>query len=87
MINGYCSTTEAAQKLGVSIDTVKRMCNDGRITGAVKLAGRYVIPVAEVEKYLVPVEQAAEVEAAAMARWSDRRKASGNYNRKSGLLQ
>ena len=33
MINGYCSTTEAAQKLGVSIDTVKRMCNDGRITG------------------------------------------------------
>jgi len=80
-MNGYYTTTEAAQKLGVSIDTVKRMCNDGRLEGVVKFAGRYVIPAAEVEKYLVPVEQAAEVEAAALARWSDHRKASGNYNR------
>lgn len=79
----YYTTTQAASKLGVSVDTVKRMCSDGRLNGVEQTSTKRLIPVAEVHKYLVPAEQAAEVEAAAMARWSDRRKANGNYSHKN----
>lgn len=82
MAEGYYTTTQAADKLGVSTYTVTRMCRDGRIDGAIKPSTKLLIPIAEVDKYLVPVEQAAAVEAAALAHWSDQRKASGNYNRK-----
>lgn len=82
MAEGYYTTTQAADKLGVSTYTVARMCSDGRIEGAIKPSTKLLIPIAEVDKYLVPVEQAAAVEAAALAHWSDQRKASGNYSRK-----
>lgn len=82
MAEGYYTTTQAAAQLGVSVDTVTRMCRDGRIDGAIKPSTKLLIPIAEVDKYLVPVEQAAAVEAAALAYWSDQRKASGNYSRK-----
>jgi len=73
---GYYTTTQAAEKLGVSVYTVIRMCSDGRISGAVQTLQKWLVPIAEVQKYLVPAEQAAEVEAAAYSRWSDRRKSS-----------
>ena len=82
MQGDYYTTTEAAGLLGISVDTVTRMCRDGRIDGAIKPSTKLLIPIAEVDKYLVPVEQAAAVEAAALAHWSDQRKASGNYSRK-----
>lgn len=87
MQGDYYTTTEAAGLLDISVDTVKRMCNDGRIAGTIQTSTKRLIPKAEVDKYLVPVEQAAEVEAAALAYWSDQRKASGNYPRKATLLQ
>ena len=83
----YYTTTEAATILGVSIDTVKRMCSDGRLKRVIQTATKRLIPAEEVERYVVPIDQAAEVEAAAMARWSDRRKAMGNYGRKTALMQ
>lgn len=53
----WYSQTEAAAILGVSTYTVKRMATDGRLNNVEKLAGRMLIPVAEVTKYLVPIEQ------------------------------
>ena len=82
----YYTTTQAAGLLGVSVNTVTRMCRDGRIDGAEQTATRLLIPIAEVAKYLVPEEQAAEVEAAALARWSEERKARGNYGRKNSPI-
>ena len=67
--------------------TAPLMMLNGRIAGTIQTSTKRLIPKAEVDKYLVPVEQAAEVEAAALAYWSDQRKASGNYPRKATLLQ
>lgn len=76
----YYTTTQAAEILGVSIDTVKRMCADGRLQGVEYTSTKRLIPTAEVEKYIVPTEQAAVVEAATMARWSKHRKANWGHS-------
>jgi excisionase family DNA binding protein len=74
----YYTVTEAAELLGMSYQTVRRMCSDGRLDGVIYATAKKVrmIPAAEVLKYLVPVEQVAEVEAANQKKWSDQRKAN-----------
>lgn len=53
----YYTKIEAANILEVSIDTIKRMLNDGRLNGSRLVGNRRLIPAAEVEKYLVPADQ------------------------------
>lgn len=74
MAAAYYTTTQAAEKLGVSVYTVIRMCSDGRLNGVKQTSTKRLIPAAEVDKYLVPADKAAAVEAAALTHWSDRRK-------------
>ena len=44
MIDGYITVKEAAAKWGINARTVQTMCNDGRISGAVKFGRAWAIP-------------------------------------------
>jgi excisionase family DNA binding protein len=46
---------EAAKALGLHPHTVKALVNDGRLH-AVKVGKRYLIPVAELDRFLEPQE-------------------------------
>lgn len=41
----YISSAEYAKRYGVSLDQIKQFCRNGRIMGAIKLSGRWIIPV------------------------------------------
>jgi excisionase family DNA binding protein len=49
-IDGYYSTKEAADELGLSHDTMRGAVRRG-VVAVKKVAGRSLIPVAEVERY------------------------------------
>ncbi|MEK4801053.1 helix-turn-helix domain-containing protein [Oceanobacillus sp. FSL K6-0118] len=45
--NKYYTTLEAAQKLGLSVQTIRRMCTQGKFKGVKpvsKIAGHWLIP-------------------------------------------
>lgn len=43
-LDGYLTSGEYGRKNGVSLMTVSRWVREGRIEGAIKVAGRYYIP-------------------------------------------
>lgn len=50
----YLSTQEVADKVGIHLNNVSRLCRLGRIKGAVQVGGRWLIPkdsVAEIKTY------------------------------------
>lgn len=40
----YFTTTEAAQRLGISVKRMQRLCNQGRIPEAERLGTRWMLP-------------------------------------------
>ena len=43
-MKGYLSIREAAEKWGVSQRRINQYCTEGRIPGAVKMAGVWLVP-------------------------------------------
>ena len=48
MVQGYETAAEAAERLGITPSQVRRYCEQERWPGAVKMAGRWVMPKASV---------------------------------------
>ena len=57
MAADYVSTAEAAEDLGVSRDTVKRLCRAGEIQGALKVGRSWIIPTPVIRLYPERVER------------------------------
>jgi excisionase family DNA binding protein len=53
-MSNYLNTSEAAQRMGVSVETVRNLCNDGQLPGAFQEYenGPWRIPVADVEAWI-----------------------------------
>ena len=69
----WITTGEAARMLGVrSINTVKRLIRDGRLT-AIKPGGHYRIASAEVERLVAgPTSDPRDVDRRSLAHWAER---------------
>ena len=48
---GYLTTKEAAERMSLSVETVRAMCNDGSLPGAMRKQGRWYVPLNEVEAW------------------------------------
>lgn len=49
----YLSTSEVAALLDINLNSINRQCREGKINGAVKIAGRWLIPKEAVENIAV----------------------------------
>lgn len=43
-MNGYLTTKEVAEKWGVTVRRVQKMCRDGHIEGAIKFGRDWAVP-------------------------------------------
>lgn len=50
----YMKTKNFSQLLGISADTVRSQCKAGKIPGAKRFGGTWLIPMAYVESYVPP---------------------------------
>ena len=67
----YLSTREMAEKWGVSMTLIKRLCNQGRIVGAVYKDGVWRIPEDAVRVSRTDLEHTSEIELPELARKPD----------------
>ena len=51
LTEGFLTAKEAAERMGLSVETVRAMCNDGSLSGAVRKQGRWYVPLSTVEAW------------------------------------
>ena len=51
-IQEFISIEEAAQKLGYEKSSVTLLCRQGKLDGAIKIGGRWLVPRATIENYV-----------------------------------
>ena len=76
----YLSTREMAEKWGVSMTLIKRLCNQGRITGAVYKDGVWRIPEDAVRVERTVLEYAEEPELPELAKKLQNQKKKRNFH-------
>ena len=75
----YLSTREMAEKWGVSITLIKRLCNQDRIPGAVYREGVWRIPEDAIRVSRTDLEYTSEVELPKLAKNCKIRRKSGIF--------
>lgn len=55
-MEAFISTTDLADELDVSLETVARWIGEGRFPGAFKRRARWCVPIAEAERFVVGLQ-------------------------------
>ena len=68
LTEGFLTAKEAAERMGLSVETVRPMCKDGSLSGAVRKQGRWYAPLSEVEAWTRAIRETVKLQ-----RWHDTR--------------